>query len=109
MKLFGYAGKVNALREWWLSSPECSLRGVSKPRSATGEEVDGVVIVPERSEWDTVRRSCDRREGVQRRVVKGDLSPVPFPNGKGRLLAELQVKGGDAFPRYDRGIERNLV
>ena len=25
-----------SLREWWLSSPECSLRGVSKPQSATG-------------------------------------------------------------------------
>ncbi len=40
--------KVNALREWWLSSPECSslapparagVRGVSKPQSAGGEEL----------------------------------------------------------------------
>jgi len=31
--------KVNALQEWWLSSPERSLRGVSKPQSATGEEL----------------------------------------------------------------------
>ena len=37
-----------SLREWWLSSPECSslapparagVRGVSKPQSATGEEL----------------------------------------------------------------------
>jgi hypothetical protein len=31
--------KVNALRERWLSSLECSLRGVSKPQSASGEEL----------------------------------------------------------------------
>ena len=42
--------KVNALRERWLSSPECSVRGVSKPQfpalrygdaaqSASGEEL----------------------------------------------------------------------
>ena len=62
--------KVNALREWWLSSPECSLRGVSKPQSASGDASRvapalwaGVDIVPERSEWDAVRRRCDRREG----------------------------------------------
>ncbi len=35
----GLQAKVNALREWWLSSPERSLRGVSKPQSATGEEL----------------------------------------------------------------------
>ncbi|MBM3179705.1 MAG: hypothetical protein FJZ86_05050 [Chloroflexi bacterium] len=31
--------RLASLREWWLSSPECSLRGVSKPQSATGEEL----------------------------------------------------------------------
>ena len=32
-----------SLREWWLSSPECSLRGVSKPQSATGEELGALL------------------------------------------------------------------
>ena len=31
--------KVNALRERWLSNPECPSRGVSKPQSASGEEL----------------------------------------------------------------------
>ncbi len=35
--------KVNALRERWLSSPECSLRGVSKPQSASGEELSALM------------------------------------------------------------------
>jgi len=29
--------------------------------------------------------------GVQGRVVKSDLSPVPLPNGKGCLLEEINV------------------
>src|SRR3990172_3206054 len=33
-----------SLRQWWLSSPECSLRGVSKPQSATGEGLS--VLLP---------------------------------------------------------------
>ena len=37
--LDGVQAKVNALRERWLSSPECSLRGISKPQSASGEEL----------------------------------------------------------------------
>jgi hypothetical protein len=36
--LASHKGMIS-LREWWLSSPECSLRGVSKPQSATGEEL----------------------------------------------------------------------
>ena len=36
--------KVNALREWWLSSPECSLRSVSKPQSASGEELSALML-----------------------------------------------------------------
>ena len=66
--------KVNALRERWLSSPECSLRGVSKPQPTSGDahlhctkrsavQVSRVApvrwadvdIVPERSERDAVR------------------------------------------------------
>jgi len=37
-RLASHKGTMS-LREWWLSSPECSLRGVSKPQSATGEEL----------------------------------------------------------------------
>ncbi len=35
--------RLASLREWWLSSPERSLRGVSKPQSATGEELDALL------------------------------------------------------------------
>ncbi|MDQ3006314.1 MAG: hypothetical protein M3R47_13155 [Chloroflexota bacterium] len=35
--LDGLQAKVNGLWEWWLSSPECSLRGVSKPQSTSGD------------------------------------------------------------------------
>jgi hypothetical protein len=47
MRLASRKGMIS-LREWWLSSPECSslapparagVRGVSKPQSATGEEL----------------------------------------------------------------------
>jgi hypothetical protein len=31
-RLASHKGMIS-LREWWLSSPECSLRGVSKPQS----------------------------------------------------------------------------
>ena len=34
---------VIALREWWLSSPECSLRGVSKPQFVSGEELSALM------------------------------------------------------------------
>ena len=35
--------RLVSLREWWLSSPECSLRGVSKPQSATGDELSALL------------------------------------------------------------------
>ena len=38
--LDGLQAKVNGLRE---CSPECSLRGVSKPQSASGEELSALM------------------------------------------------------------------
>jgi hypothetical protein len=39
----GLWSRLASLREWWLSSPECSLRGVSKPQSAAGEELSALL------------------------------------------------------------------
>jgi len=39
-------------------------------------------------EWDAVRAATAGR-GVQRRVVKGDLTPVPSAKGDGCLLVKV--------------------